>query len=71
MIIGIVTAIMVLFTVLGSEYAFIDSNAKKHVKKYIVDKNTRDEVLGLMKAYSEPNTVNKTIMAVTIPIIMI
>ena len=53
MIIGIVTAIIILFSVLGSENAFIDPNAKKDVKKYILDKNKQDEVLALMKAYSK------------------
>jgi hypothetical protein len=53
MIIGIVAAIMILFSVLGSENAFIDPNAKKDVKKYILDKDTQDEVLGLMKAYTK------------------
>jgi len=53
MIIGIVTAIIILFAVLGSENAFIDPNAKKDIKKYIEDKNTQDEILGLMKAYTK------------------
>ena len=53
MLIGIVTVIIIMFSVLGSENAFIDPNAKKDVKKYITDKNKQDEVLGLMKAYTK------------------
>jgi hypothetical protein len=53
MIIGIVTAILLLFSVLGSETAFIDPKAKKDVKKYVVDKRTQEEILGLMKAFTK------------------
>jgi hypothetical protein len=53
MIIGIVAAILLLFSALGSETAFIDPKAKKDVKKYVVDKRTQEEILGLMKAFTK------------------
>ena len=59
MIIGIVTAIILLFSVLGSETAFIDPKAKKDVKKYVVDKNTQKEILGLMKAFAKEYKTNR------------
>jgi hypothetical protein len=61
MIIGIVAAIMILFSVLGSETAFIDPNAKKDIKKYIIDKNTQNEILGLMKAYTKEYKTSRKI----------
>ena len=53
MLIGIATVLMLLFSVMGPENAFIDPTAKKDVKKYILDKNTQEEVLGLMKAFTK------------------
>ncbi len=53
MLLGIVTALIILFSLMGSESAFIDPNAKKDVKKYILNKNVQQEVLGLMKAFTK------------------
>ena len=53
MIIGLLTAIFLISGTSGSESIFLDPDVKKHVKNYVTDKNTQDEILAFLKDFEK------------------
>ena len=57
--IGLATALLLASALFGSDNAFINPAAKADVKKYILDKDRRVEVLDLMKTYESEFKVGR------------